>query len=127
MEPGRIRRADTEEFMRGEFGGWKYIAEMGDMGFTALVAKVNGTHPSKKMEDATRVYYVIEGRGTFTVDDIVYDAVIGDMFIIPPGSSYEYQGRMDMFEFNVAAKPGSGERDEPSLDELRAALLDKKG
>ena len=71
---------------------------------------VNGRHPKKKMIDATRTYFVIEGVGTFTLDDTSHQVKQGDLYVVGPGHTYAYEGTMKLFEFNVS--PNNSFKDE---------------
>ncbi len=115
MNAHRVRLEDIEHFDRGDYGGWKYVAEFGDLGFTALRAHVEGQHPLKEV-DAARVYFIISGEGWFHFEEKSFRAEANDLFIIPPGSSYSYEGKMEMFEFNVEVR-------EPSIQGSPGELL----
>src|SRR6266481_4015321 len=42
----------------------------------------------------TRIYYIIEGTGVFTIDNQKYDVVPGLLVEVPPGIEYSYSGSM---------------------------------
>ncbi len=42
----------------------------------------------------TRIYYIIEGSGVFTIDNQAYDVVAGLLVEVPPGVEYSYSGSM---------------------------------
>jgi mannose-6-phosphate isomerase-like protein (cupin superfamily) len=42
----------------------------------------------------TRIYYIIEGTGVFTIDNQKYDVVLGLLVEVPPGIEYSYSGSM---------------------------------
>lgn len=48
-------------------------------------------HISKAL---TRVYYIIEGTGVFTIDNQKYDVAPGVLVEVPPGVEYSYSGSM---------------------------------
>jgi hypothetical protein len=45
-------------------------------------------------EALTRLYYVIEGTGAFTIDNQKYDVLPGLIVEVPPGVEYTYSGSM---------------------------------
>jgi|SRR5271166_2801754 len=45
----------------------------------------------------TRIYYIIEGTGVFTIGDQRYDVASGLLVEVPPGVEYSYSGKMKMF------------------------------
>ena len=55
------------------------------------------------------MYLVLEGKGTFTINDDTSDAEVDDLFIISDGDVYEYEGKMKLFEFNIPATDESNE------------------
>jgi mannose-6-phosphate isomerase-like protein (cupin superfamily) len=101
-EPRKISAGQTDDFDKEGFSGHVYVSPEGKEGFNALTVDVHGRHPRKRMVDTTRVYFVIEGSGTFTLGDEVTQVENGDTFVIPPGGEYEYEGQMRLFEFNVS-------------------------
>jgi mannose-6-phosphate isomerase-like protein (cupin superfamily) len=48
-------------------------------------------------EVLTRIYYIIEGTGVFTIDNRKYDVVPGLLVEVPPGIEYSYSGSMKIF------------------------------
>jgi mannose-6-phosphate isomerase-like protein (cupin superfamily) len=45
----------------------------------------------------TRIYYIIEGTGVFTIDNQKYDVAPGLVVEVPPGVEYSYSGAMKIF------------------------------
>jgi mannose-6-phosphate isomerase-like protein (cupin superfamily) len=45
----------------------------------------------------TRIYYIIEGTGVFTIDSQKYDVEPGLVVEVPPGVEYSYSGSMKIF------------------------------
>lgn len=112
--PKRISPAERQHFDREGFSGDIYVNPEDGLGFSALMVDVHGKHPRKKMIDATRSYLVINGTGTFTLNGETQEVRQGDLFIIPAGGNYEYQGTMTLFEFNV---PGTTSANSVTLEE----------
>ena len=86
---------------RGAFVANVHIGDRQDFNF--LTVEVKGRHPLTRMHGATRTYHVVEGEGTFDIDDQHYDARPGDTFVIGDGHRYTYEGCMRLAEFNVPA------------------------
>ena len=97
-----MKKSDTYHFDAGGFQGDVYIGDDDKKGFNALRVSVTGEHPTKTLSDTTRVYLVISGQGTFTINDETEEVTVDNLYIIEPGSSYSYQGEMELFEFNVS-------------------------
>ena len=100
---GKITLSETHAFDKGGFSGQVFVQNDDNAGFNALLVTVNGRHPKKRMIDTVRNYYVIEGQGTFILDEVEHEAKAGDLFIVGPGHVYEYSGSMKLFEFNVSS------------------------
>lgn len=100
---GKVSLSETSVFQKDGFSGQVYIDKEKCAGFNALLVTVNGRHPMKKMIDTTRNYYVVEGSGSFTLDNKSYQVGEGDLFVIGAGHTYEYEGTMKLFEFNVSS------------------------
>lgn len=92
---------EAERFERPGFQGFIQVPTERGLGFSALTIWVNGEHPRKRIVEGTRTYYVVEGNGTFTLDDEVHTVGEGDLFVIPEGGEYNYEGEMALFEMNI--------------------------
>ncbi len=108
-----MRFDETEHFDRDGFSGDVYVSDENKKEFNALRVSVHGKHPLKKMVDATRVYFVIEGKGTFTMNGTTNEVKEHDLYVIEPGSEYEYEGTMTLFEFNVPIRHVKQENELP--------------
>ncbi len=97
----KISSKQGEAFTRPGFTGIEYVNHKDGLGFNVFSVDVTEGNPGKKMEGFTRTYFVTEGTGTFTLDGENHVAEVGDLFVIPEGSDYSYQGKMKLFEFNV--------------------------
>ena len=103
--------AETKHFDREDFSGDIFVDKDVALGFTALLVTVEGAHPRKRMlEGTTRMYHVISGEGSFTLDDTTHSVTAGDTYVIPAGAEYEYKGAMQLFEVNIS--PDNTFRDE---------------
>lgn len=109
-QPLRIGLGQTEHFDREGFSGDIYVAKEAGQGFNALRIVVNGRHPRKRvLYGNTRSYFVVEGEGTFTVGSETHAVAYGDLYVIPAGAEYEYEGVMTLFEFNVSPDNSFGD------------------
>ncbi|HEY4513324.1 MAG TPA: AraC family ligand binding domain-containing protein [Candidatus Paceibacterota bacterium] len=108
----KISLNQTNFFDRTDFNGNVYVKAEDGKGFSALLVNCITSHYKTKLKNATRTYLVIEGAGTFTINDKTETANPGDMFIISDGDIYEYYGQMKLFEFNV---PGTNSSNEEKL------------
>jgi mannose-6-phosphate isomerase-like protein (cupin superfamily) len=66
-----------------------------DEDFAVHLLDVQKGHDTFMISKAlTRLYYVIEGAGAFTIDNQKYDVVPGLIVEVPPGVEYSYSGSM---------------------------------
>jgi quercetin dioxygenase-like cupin family protein len=108
-EPFKVTVANTIPFERPGFEGFPQVTFEDGFGFSAITIWVDGSHPRKRMLEGTRTYYVAGAlpKGTFTLGDEVHEVQEGDLFVIPEGSEYSYQGDMTLFEVNIPSAMGS--------------------
>ena len=71
-------------------------------------------HEKVYVKESHRVYFVMEGSGTFTVGKEIYKVQPFDVVVIPPKVPYSYEGKMKLFEANF---PATGEEDEVRVED----------
>ena len=109
-ESFRVPLSEATHFDRDGFSGDIFVPKEAKLGFMALQVDVHGRHPRKRILDGnTRSYYVANGEGTFTLGDDAHQVRQGDLFVIPAGSEYEYEGIMTLLEFNVSPDNSFGD------------------
>lgn len=109
-KPSRISLGQTDHFDHEGFSGDIYVPKNARRGFIALKVSVHGRHARKRiLEGNTRAYFVAEGQGTFTINSKSYAISPGDLYVIPAGGEYEYEGQMTLFEFNVSPDNSFGD------------------
>lgn len=111
--PRKISISDARHFDREGFSGDVLIEPENNLGYNALRVDVHGHHPKKQITDGVRSYFVAEGTGTFTINGVLHEVKQGDLYVIPTGGEYEYQGKMTLFEFNI---PGDSWETSVTLD-----------
>lgn len=69
-----------------------------DQEIAVHILDVHKGHDTFQISKAlTRIYYIIEGKGVFTIDNQKYDVVSGLLVEVPPGVEYSYSGSMKIF------------------------------
>ena len=69
-----------------------------DQDFAVHLVDVRRGHDTFIISKAlTRIYYIIEGTGVFTIDNQKYDVSAGLVVEVPPGIEYSYSGSMKIF------------------------------
>lgn len=109
----KISLKDTKFFDRNTFTGQRYVETKEGRGFNAILVTSIVGHEKVRLTGATRMYFIIEGTGTFTINGVEQSAEPNDFFLIESDDVYEYKGAMKMFHFNV---PGTDSSNEEKLD-----------
>jgi mannose-6-phosphate isomerase-like protein (cupin superfamily) len=66
-----------------------------DQDFAVHLVEVYRGHDTFIISKAlTRLYYILEGTGVFTIDNHKYDVTPGLLVEVPPGVEYSYSGSM---------------------------------
>src|SRR3989338_2266133 len=99
----KISLNQTSFFDKVDFKGNIYVGKKDGNGFNALLVECITRHYKTRLRGASRMYLVIEGTGTFTMNEQQETAEPNDLFIIKDGDAYEYEGKMKLFEFNIPA------------------------
>jgi len=89
----------------------RYIQHGAGVPFNFLTIDVYNGHPTKKVLHGIRNYYVVTGRGVFTIEGLNYEVFKGDLITIQPGESYSYYGTMGLVEFNIDTGDGIAHED----------------
>ncbi len=114
MQAKRISLDQAKHLDKDGFSVDIFVKKSDGAGYNALLVDVYGRHYKTEMKGATRNYFVVEGKGSFTLDGKTHQVKKGDFYIIPDGHNYEYEGQMKLFEFNV---PGTDASNQINLDE----------
>ena len=61
------------------------------------VSGINRKHINKKSDE---FYYVVDGNGTFNVDDVTSEVEEGDLIFVPKNSPFFNSGQMTMLVFS---------------------------
>lgn len=105
----KITLKDTRFFDNGPFSGNVYVEKKDGKGFNILLVNCVESHYKTKLISATRLYFVVEGSGTFIIDEKIETAHESDLFIITDNQVYSYKGKMKLIEINVPATDSSNE------------------
>jgi ethanolamine utilization protein EutQ (cupin superfamily) len=70
---------------------------------SAGLFKVTGKHGRVKSLVSDRVYFVVEGKGRFTINGKTIPVEKTDVVIVPKNTPYDYEGRMKLFLVHTPA------------------------
>ncbi len=71
----KISQADALFFDRQAYSGNLYIEKKDGRMFGAFFVECYGRHPKVKLSGAARCYFITEGAGTFSVNDVIEPAI----------------------------------------------------
>ena len=109
----KISLKQTNSFDKGDFKGNIYVAKKGGKKFSALLVECITRHYKTRIKGVSRMYLVIEGTGTFTINEQKSTVGPNDFLIVSDGDTYEYEGKMKLFEFNI---PAADETNQENLE-----------
>jgi mannose-6-phosphate isomerase-like protein (cupin superfamily) len=78
---------------------------------SAALLEVTGRHGKIKTMSSDRVYFIVEGKGEFTVGDTVTSVGPNDVVIVPKGTPYDFKGHMRVFMVHAPAFDAQSEVD----------------
>jgi len=99
----KISLSQTEVHDKKDFIAKFYVTKSKNPNFNALLVECITGHYKTKLKNATRIYFIIEGHGTFTINGLTEKAEMHDCFIITANEIYSYEGKMKLIEVNVPA------------------------
>ena len=105
----KISLKETEAFDLGAFKGNVYVHKDENRAFTSFFVDCLTKHHKVRLTGTTRVYFVMEGSGTFTINERTISAEKYDFFLIKDGDTYSYMGTMKLFSFSIPAADLSNE------------------
>jgi len=70
---------------------------------SAVFVECTGGHEQVYVKKSHRLYFVIEGSGTFTINNETSPIKKNDVIVIEPMTPYSYEGQMKLFEVNSPA------------------------
>lgn len=89
--------------------GWAYLSrdDFPEMSCSYII--VTGRHGRIKSLTNNRIYFVIEGRGEFTLDDKTVKVKTGEAVVVPKNTPYDFSGAMKLFLVNSPAFDPEGD------------------
>jgi len=94
--PYVLTASSSPSFDLEGLAGYEYLP-LKDQDFAVHLLEVYKGHDTFMISKAlTRIYYLIEGSGAFTIDNQKYAVTVGLVVEVPPGVEYSYSGSMKM-------------------------------
>jgi mannose-6-phosphate isomerase-like protein (cupin superfamily) len=89
-----VEASTSPAFSLHGLAGYEFLP-LKDPDFAVHILDVRTGHDTFMISKAlTRIYYIIEGEGVFTIDNQNHDVSSGLLVEVPPGVEYSYSGRM---------------------------------
>jgi mannose-6-phosphate isomerase-like protein (cupin superfamily) len=94
--PYILAASSSPSFSLKGMAGYEY-QPLKDQDFAVHLLEVYKGHDTFQISKVlTRIYYIIEGSGAFTIDNQKYEVAPGLVVEVPPGVEYSYSGSMKM-------------------------------
>ena len=103
-----VEEPDNDLLLRSLLGSDDSAADL-----SVTWVELAGHHRRLVTEASTRLYLVVEGDGTITVDEEVLEVGRGDLVVIPSGMPYHLDGELTYVVMN---QPGFREGDDRYLE-----------
>jgi mannose-6-phosphate isomerase-like protein (cupin superfamily) len=89
-----LESSSSPSFTLNGLAGFEF-QPLKDQDFAVHLLDVHKGHDTFMISKVlTRIYYIIEGTGVFTIDNQRYDVAPGRLVEVPPGIEYSYSGAM---------------------------------
>jgi mannose-6-phosphate isomerase-like protein (cupin superfamily) len=89
-----LAASSSPSFILEGLAGYEFRT-LKDQDFAVHLLDVTKGHDTFMISKAlTRIYYIIEGAGAFTIANQKYHVVPGEIVEVPPGVEYSYSGSM---------------------------------
>ena len=87
----KITKSNSIQEDWDEVKSWNYkLAGIGEKYQSVVYAELNGPHSEVKSESVERVYYILNGKGEFKIEDEITAVETGDVITVPPNTKYDY-------------------------------------
>ncbi|VVB59878.1 Cupin domain protein [uncultured archaeon] len=83
--------------------GWAYSSKDEFKNASAAYFEVDGSHGKIRNKLSDRIYYVLEGKGEFIINDKIISVKTSDVIIVPKNTPYDYRGKMKLFLVHTPA------------------------
>ncbi len=99
----RFRLKDAQKFEWEGLKGYAYNSKKEFRNASAAYFDVKTQHGRVKNRISDRVYYVLEGKGRFIINNKSFPVSKTDVVIVPKNTPYNYVGKMKLFLVHVPA------------------------
>jgi mannose-6-phosphate isomerase-like protein (cupin superfamily) len=86
----KLTQNQSQIFKRDGLDGWNYKLPDVEGGVSIVLNKLTGVHVERNTEETTRIYFIIEGKGIFKINNNEETVAENDVIVIPPHSIFNF-------------------------------------
>ncbi len=83
--------------------GWAYNSKEEFKNASAAYFEVDGNHGKVRNKLSDRIYFVLDGKGEFIINDKTIPVKKSDVIVVPKNTPYDYRGKMKLFLVHTPA------------------------
>lgn len=96
--------------------GWAYNSRQDFANASGVYFEVTGSHGKFKTTLSDRVYFVVEGKSEFIINDKVIPVEKHNMIIVPKNTPYDYRTKSGALKLFLVHVPAYDEKHEVHLE-----------
>lgn len=109
-KPSKFSKENAFQFEWENVKAFSYTSNSHLKSASAISFELNNTNHGKiKSTVSDRIYYVIEGKGEFVINNEVIPVSRSDVIIVPKNTPYDYRGTLKVFLVHIPAWDLKGE------------------
>ncbi len=96
----------SRKFKRDGVDGFEYNSKEQFANASAAYIEATAFHGKAKNTKCDLIYYIVDGKGEFFIEEEKYEAQKGDVIIVPKGNFYDYKpigGVLKLFAVHTPA------------------------
>lgn len=99
----KFKLKDAKQFGGKGLKGWAHNSKEDFPRASAACFEVDGAHGKVKTALSDTVYYVLEGKGEFIINEETMPVETTDVVIVAKNTPYNYRGKMKLFLVHTPA------------------------
>lgn len=96
---------NAHQFGWGGLKGWAYNSKEDFENASGAYFEVTGAHGKVKTTRSDRIYFVVEGKGEFVVDNERIPVEATDVIVIPKDTPYDYRAKSGVLKLFLVHTP----------------------
>lgn len=87
----KISKEQSQQFNRPTLHGWNYRLPYIEGGTSVVYNELNGKHDPRTTGDRSRIYFIVSGKGLFTINGHQDAVRENDVIVIQPHTDFEFE------------------------------------